>query len=1102
MTAALLSLSLLLASPVCYHPGIFCHGGGDAVCKGEQPMTGRQALVLSLGLTGFTWVGCDTKAPQEETRSVEPRLSESTTYHSCEIKEDAGDPVPNAVCGQRSRSTKKASVAEASGEVLRGGNPQTEDADDQVTIGDLLADGGPEALRRAFRKSQRKTIANPENAQAWSDLAAVYIVQAQKADDPRAFLRAYEAAKQAERLDGKLLPARFNEALALERLFLPAAAQEAWSEYRKLDPTSDWSKEAGQRLKALEQTRAGGLWKTQEGLLDQAALKGESGTVEKIVDGNRQAAREYAEQRLSGDWADAVLAGDQNLAAGKLRILRAVGDALAHTNGELLVQETVAAIDAAKGDARRLGELARGTRDWRDGYKEYANRRSDNAKAKLTVAHDALRLAGSPLAWRAAFYLASNEYIARQYSQTVAMTERLASQVEGLPYGALRAHVYWIKAGSEATLGRTRGAVEDFKRSLAEFQRLGEIENAANVEVRLGEVLTSRGRKGEAWPHIYRALRSTPKLRDPGKLATVYMIAGDAALHDGMDNAALVFQQEQVQHSRQSNPLAAVEALTSLARFQYHLGDRDGALASLREAESRVGEVEEGQRKRRRADLTMTRGLMTWVETPLRAAALLTSALPVYEEENNLIFALWTLQARGRAYRQAGDDAQAERDFEAALKLYGRMGESLKEEDFRLALLEESDTVCDEMVALQAERDPERALAYADRARTQVLPGSASKLWTGLPEETSQLLATEPQPVPLNEIRRRLPEKVTLVQFSVLPDRVLIWLVRRDGKGKDFFQQRVRQEELEEQVARLRRFDPQVWDKTAEDLFDLLVKPWLPEVAAGERIVIVPDKVLHQVPFAALQDRSTPNRSRLIETHSLAFAPSATLYVNALERQDAGPLDRSRGLVVGEPKIDRSILSNATLASLPAAEKEARRLAAETGAQLLVGPTATKSAFLAEAVHAEWIQFSGHAVVDPANTLLSKLVLASNGDGDPGVLTAREIYSLKLAGTRLVALAACDTGTEYVPGSEGVTSLARAFLAAGVPTVVASLWSVDDSATARLFEVFHHKLQAGVDPVDALRAAQLEMLRSRNKTDRSPWAWAAFEVIGASAAGR
>ena len=86
-----------------------------------------------------------------------------------------------------------------------------------------------------------------------------------------------------------------------------------------------------------------------------------------------------------------------------------------------------------------------------------------------------------------------------------------------------------------------------------------------------------------------------------------------------------------------------------------------------------------------------------------------------------------------------------------------------------------------------------------------------------------------------------------------------------------------------------------------------------------------------------------------------------------------------------------------------------------------------------------------------------------------------------------------------MPGSEGVTSLARAFLAAGVPTVAASLWSVDDRPTAVLFDAFHRYLWNGEDPVDALRSAQLGMLRGGNPADRSPRAWAAFEVIGASA---
>ena len=143
----------------------------------------------------------------------------------------------------------------------------------------------------------------------------------------------------------------------------------------------------------------------------------------------------------------------------------------------------------------------------------------------------------------------------------------------------------------------------------------------------------------------------------------------------------------------------------------------------------------------------------------------------------------------------------------------------------------------------------------------------------------------------------------------------------------------------------------------------------------------------------------------------------------------------------------------------------------------------------------------------PAIRLRSKLVLAADAADDPGVLTAEEIYALRLDRTRLVVLAACDTGNAYIPGSEGVTSLARAFLAAGVPTVVASLWSVDDKETSVLFDAFHQSWAnrrdavaegPGPDAVDALRAAQLAMLYSPEPANRSPRAWAGFEVIGAS----
>jgi CHAT domain-containing protein len=539
-----------------------------------------------------------------------------------------------------------------------------------------------------------------------------------------------------------------------------------------------------------------------------------------------------------------------------------------------------------------------------------------------------------------------------------------------------------------------------------------------------------------------------------------------------------------------------VEAFTGLARLRSEEG-RDSALAILVEARRRAGLLSDPQQRRRsQADLETIEGTLILQEDPRRSVDLLASALPVYEENQSRFLSLWAFLARGRAYRALGDATRAEQDFEQALEIYQGMGKKLDQEGFRLALLEETDTVFDELVSLQAARDPDRAFASADRARSRVLPGSDARFWSGASKELSRLRAEEPRPLSQQEIARRLPAGTTLVQFSVLADRVLIWRLRRNGGGRRFFVANVSRKDLEALVAKLQRFRQPGWNEASASLFNLLVRPWLDAAPSGERIVLVPDKALHRVPFTALRDGV--DGGFLIERNPLAVAPSATLYVNALARQRKSKRTaRGPGLVIGEPAFDHSLFSS--LSSLPESASEAMRLAKQTRSTLLVGKDAVKSKFLTQAPRSEWIHFSGHSLVDPRNTLLSKLVLAPEGEGDPGVLTAQEIYSLDLDSTGLVVLAACETGNQYIPGSEGVTSLARAFLAARVPTVVASLWSVDDQATADLFDGFYQFLLGGDDPVDALRKAQLGMLRGGNLADRPPQAWAAFEVIGASA---
>ncbi|MCC6124948.1 MAG: CHAT domain-containing protein, partial [Pirellulales bacterium] len=98
--------------------------------------------------------------------------------------------------------------------------------------------------------------------------------------------------------------------------------------------------------------------------------------------------------------------------------------------------------------------------------------------------------------------------------------------------------------------------------------------------------------------------------------------------------------------------------------------------------------------------------------------------------------------------------------------------------------------------------------------------------------------------------------------------------------------------------------------------------------------------------------------------------------------------------------------------------------------------------------------------------------------GDDGIMTAEEIVALNLRGTRLVVLSACDTGLGRVSGGEGVMGLVRAFQLAGARNVVASLWKVDDQATAALMQLFYYKLwKENKRPIDALREAQLAIYR-------------------------
>jgi CHAT domain-containing protein len=143
---------------------------------------------------------------------------------------------------------------------------------------------------------------------------------------------------------------------------------------------------------------------------------------------------------------------------------------------------------------------------------------------------------------------------------------------------------------------------------------------------------------------------------------------------------------------------------------------------------------------------------------------------------------------------------------------------------------------------------------------------------------------------------------------------------------------------------------------------------------------------------------------------------------------------------------------------------------------------------------------AAHGYFDEAQPSRSGVVLSTAQPGsEDGVLQAFEISKLKL-NADLVVLSACQTGLGKLLGGEGIVGLTRAFLSAGAQSVVASLWNVNDAATAEFMKHLHRQLRRGVARDQALRQAKLAVMQTPDTPWRHPYFWAAFVLIGDSGA--
>ena len=298
-------------------------------------------------------------------------------------------------------------------------------------------------------------------------------------------------------------------------------------------------------------------------------------------------------------------------------------------------------------------------------------------------------------------------------------------------------------------------------------------------------------------------------------------------------------------------------------------------------------------------------------------------------------------------------------------------------------------------------------------------------------------------------------------------------------------------------------------------LYAILVKP-IPEAATVPRLIIAPDAILNLLPFEALRDAQG---EYLLKSRVISYVPSGTI-LNTLrhaEKQKSAPKpllavgdveyenQGGAGRRIPTPasirgRIERGIadLSGIGLHDLPETRAEVEEIGKIVGsdAVMLLGKDATETGFKKQPLDQfRILHLAVHGFADTQYPERSALVLGADPQSsDDGLLQVREIIRLRL-NAELTTLSACDSGVGKLQGQEGISNLVEAFLVAGSKSVVASLWTADDTFASALMEQFYRHLAQGEDTSSALRNAKLDLL-AKYGDQVSPFYWAAFIAVG------
>ncbi|MCA1755840.1 MAG: CHAT domain-containing protein [Bacteroidales bacterium] len=277
-----------------------------------------------------------------------------------------------------------------------------------------------------------------------------------------------------------------------------------------------------------------------------------------------------------------------------------------------------------------------------------------------------------------------------------------------------------------------------------------------------------------------------------------------------------------------------------------------------------------------------------------------------------------------------------------------------------------------------------------------------------------------------------------------------------------------------------------------------------------QRLIIAPDNILSYIPFEILLDREYStgslnyrNLPYLIDSYDILYTYSGTLLK---ETGKGGRSFTNRALVFapeyrGDIPVDSLMITRQwgqrMLNPIMGAREEAVYISEMLGGELYLDSEATESRFRQRANSMPVIHLAMHTLLNDSEPMYSRMVFDFNDDGpNDGRLNTYEVYDIPVEKSKMVVLSSCNTGSGQLKTGEGVLSLARGFFYSGSPTVIMSLWEVEDQSGSDIVKLFYKNLKRGYSKSKALRKARREYLGEAVQMRSHPYFWATLVIMG------